>query len=219
MTEIKYATIKRDGLEDEKVYFTDEALREKINTKQQKLIAGRGLKLKGNTLSLSDNISGSSNIKYFTVSGLRSCYSYEGCEIYEGSSYAKLDVEFAYFGNPQLFIEYVNTYSGSDTNYSYLNFVDDVESGFEPNKEKATSAISALAETEDDYFCLLPLRVTSGSYTREVIGYRTGSIEACMFAGWYYDYYGTKQTNSDNKIIARNDLDNIIPIIWKQFAS
>lgn len=219
MTEIKYATIKRDGLEDKKVYFTDEVLREKINTKQQKLIAGRGIKLNGNILSLSDSVSGGSNVKYFTVSGLRSCYSYEGCEIYEGSSYAKLDVEFAYFGNPQLFIEYVNTYSGNGTNYSYLDFVDGVESGFEPNKEKATSAISALAETEDDYFCLLPLRVTSGSYTREVIGYSTGSIEACMFAGWYYDYYGTKQTNSDNKIIARNDSDNIIPIIWKQFAS
>lgn len=219
MTEIKYATIKRDGLEDEKVYFTDEVLREKINTKQQKLIAGRGIKLNGNILSLSDSVSGGSNVKYFTVSGLRSCFSYEGCEIYEGSGYAKLDVEFAYFGNPQLFIEYVNTYSGNGTNYSYLNFVDGVGSGFEPNKEKATSAISALAKTEDDYFCLFPLRVTSGSYTREVIGYSTGSIEACMFAGWYYDYYGTKQTNSDNKIIARNDSDNIIPIIWKQFAS
>ena len=219
MTEIKYATIKRDGLEDKKVYFTDEALRGELNTKQKKLTAGRGLKLNGNILSLSDSVSGGSNVKYFTVSGLRSCYSYEGCEMYEGSSYAKLDVEFAYFGNPQLFIEYVNTYSDSGTNYSYLNFVDGVESGFEPNKQKAISAISTLGETEDDYFCLLPLRVTSGSYTREVVGYSTGSIEACMFAGWYYDYYGAKQTNSDNKIIARNDSDNIIPIIWKQFAS
>ena len=29
MTEIKYATIKRDGLEDEKVYFTDEVFKRK----------------------------------------------------------------------------------------------------------------------------------------------------------------------------------------------
>lgn len=205
MTEIKYATIKRDGLEDEKVYFTDEVLREKINTKQQKLIAGRGLKLKGNILSLSDNISGNSNIKYFTVRGLKSCYSYE-----------ELDVEFAYFGNPQLFVEYVR---GNGTDYIYLNFVDGVESGFEPNKEKATSAISALGETEDDYFCLLPLRVTSGSYTREVVGYSTGSIEACMFARWRYDYYGVKQPNSDGAITASTASSDIIPIIWKQFAN
>lgn len=216
MTEIKYATIKRDGLEDEKVYFTDEVLREKINTKQQKLIAGRGIKLNGNILSLSDSVSSGSNAKYFTVSGLRSCFSYEGCEMYEGSNYAKLDVEFAYFGNPQLFVEYVR---GNGTNYTYLNFVDGVESGFEPNKEKATSAISALAETEDDYFCLLPLRVTSGSYTREVVGYSTGSIEACMFARWRYDYYGVKQPNSDGAISASTDSSDIIPIIWKQFAS
>lgn len=218
MTEIKYATIKRDGLEDKKVYFTDEALRGELSTKQKKLTAGRGLKLKGNTLSLSDSVSSGSNAKYFTVSGLRSCFSYEGCEMYEGSNYAKLDVEFAYFGNPQLFIEYVR-FSGSGTNYSYLNFVDGVEGGFEPNRQKATSAISALGGTEDDYFCLLPLRVTSGSYAREVVGYSTGSIEACMFARWYYDNYGVKQPNSNNEISARNDSGNIIPIIWKQFAS
>lgn len=216
MTEIKYATIKRDKIEDEKVYFVDEALRENISTKQEKLTAGRGLKLNGNILSLSDSVSSGSNAKYFTVSGLRSCYSYEGCEMYEGSSYAKLDVEFVYFGNPQLFVEYVR---GNGTNYIYLNFVDDVESGFEPNKEKATSAISALGETEDDYFCLLPLRVTSGSYTREVDGYSTGSIEACMFARWCYDYYGVKQPNSDGEISASTSSRDIIPIIWKQFAS
>ena len=216
MTEIKYATIKRDKIEDEKVYFVDEALRENISTKQEKLTAGRGLKLNGNILSLSDSVSSGSNAKYFTVSGLRSCYSYEGCEMYEGSSYAKLDVEFVYFGNPQLFVEYVR---GNGTNYIYLNFVDDVESGFEPNKEKATSAISALGETEDDYFCLLPLRVTSGSYTREVVGYSTGSIEACMFARWCYDYYGVKQPNSDGEISASTNSRDIIPIIWKQFAS
>lgn len=216
MTEIKYATIKRDKIEDEKVYFVDEALRENISTKQEKLTAGRGLKLNGNILSLSDSVSSGSNAKYFTVSGLRSCYSYEGCEMYEGSSYAKLDVEFVYFGNPQLFVEYVR---GNGTNYIYLNFVDDVESGFEPNKEKATSAISALGETEDDYFCLLPLRVTSGSYTREVDGYSTGSIEACMFARWCYDYYGVKQPNSDGEISASTNSRDIIPIIWKQFAS
>ena len=216
MTEIKYATIKRDKIEDEKVYFVDEALRENISTKQEKLTAGRGLKLNGNILSLSDSVSSGSNAKYFTVSGLRSCYSYEGCEMYEGSSYAKLDVEFVYFGNPQLFVEYVR---GNGTNYIYLNFVDDVESGFEPNKEKATSAISALGETEDDYFCLLPLRVTSGSYTREVVGYSTGSIEACMFARWCYDYYGVKQPNSDGEISASTNSSDIIPIIWKQFAS
>lgn len=216
MTEIKYATIKRDKLEDEKVYFVDEALRENISTKQKKLTAGRGLKLNGNILSLSDSVSSGSNAKYFTVSGLRSCYSYEGCEMYEGSSYAKLNVEFAYFGNPQLFIEYVR---GGGTNYTYLNFVDGVESGFDPNKEKAISAISVLGETEDDYFCLLPLRVTSGSYTREVTGYSTGSIEACMFARWCYDYYGVKQPNSNNEIVANTDSGNIIPIIWKQFAS
>lgn len=216
MTEIKYATIKRDKIEDEKVYFVDEALRENINTKQKKLTAGRGLKLNGNILSLSDSVSSGSNAKYFTVSGLRSCFSYEGCEMYEGSNYAKLDVEFAYFGNPQLFVEYVR---GNGTNYTYLNFVDGVESGFEPNKEKATSAISALGETEDDYFCLLPLRVTSGRYTREVVGYSTGSIEACMFARWCYDYYGVKQPNSDGAISASTDSSDIIPIIWKQFAS
>ena len=106
MTEIKYATIKRDKLEDEKVYFVDEALRGELSTKQKKLTAGRGLKLNGNILSLSDSVSSGSNAKYFTVSGLRSCFSYEGCEMYEGSNYAKLDVEFAYFGNPQLFVEY-----------------------------------------------------------------------------------------------------------------
>ena len=216
MTEIKYATIKRDKLEDEKVYFVDEALRGELSTKQKKLTVGRGLKLNGNILSLSDSVSSGSNAKYFTVSGLRSCFSYEGCEMYEGSNYAKLDVEFAYFGNPQLFVEYVR---GNGTNYTYLSFVDGVESGFEPNKEKATSAISALGETKDDYFCLLPLRVTSGRYTREVVGYSTGSIEACMFARWCYDYYGVKQPNSDGAISASTDSCNIIPIIWKQFAS
>ena len=100
-----------------------------------------------------------------------------------------------------------------------MNFVDGVEIGFDPNKEKAISAISVLGGTEDDYFCLLPLRVTSGSYMREVVGYSTGSIEACMFARWCYDYYGVKQPNSNGEISASTDSCNIIPIIWKQFAS
>lgn len=217
-TKIQYV-VKENG---ERVYFKDSEATEIIeNTKQKKLIAGRGLKLNGNVLSLADNISGSSNVKYFTVSGLRGSYSYEGCEMYEGSYQAKLDVEFAYFGNPQLFIEYVNTYNGGSTNYSYLNFVDGVEGGFEPNKQKAISAISTLGETEDDYFCLLPLRITSGSFIRESIGCRSCSsdMEACTFARWYYDNYCVKQPNSDNEIVASTYSNNILPIIWKQFAS
>lgn len=221
-TKIQYV-VKESG---ERVYFKDSEATEIIeNTKQKKLIAGRGLKLNGNVLSLADNIGGGSGIKYFTVNDMLSHSSYEGAETYGDTNYSKMTVEFAYLGNPQLFTEYVNTHEESDYNYnSYVNFgfVSEINSSTgSPNKQKILDVVSTLEVTDDDYFCVFPLRVTSGSFMREVNGYKSGYsdiVEACMFARWYYDNYGVKQPNSNNEIEGSTYTNNILPIIWKHFA-
>lgn len=222
-TKIQYV-VKESG---ERVYFKDSEATEIIeNTKQKKLIAGRGLKLNGNVLSLADNISGGSNLKYFTVNDMLSHSSYEGAETYGDTGYSKMTVEFAYLGNPQLFTEYVNTHEESnydDRCYMNFGFVSEIDSNTgSPNKQKVLDVVSTLEATDDDYFCVFPLRVTSGrSFMREVNGYKSGSsddIEACMFARWYYDNYCVKQYNSDNEITASTYSNNILPIIWKHFA-
>ena len=224
MTEIKYATIKRDKVEDEKVYFADEFLRESLNTKQKKLVAGRGLKLNGNVLSLADNVGGGSDLKYFTISNMKSGNSYDGAETYEDTSYAKITVEFAYLGNPQLFTEYVNTHEESDyDNNRYMNFgfISEIDySTGSPNKQKVLDVVSTLEATDDDYFCVFPLRVISGEFHRDVTGYHEHSsdMEACLFARYSYDEYGAKQPNSDNKVEATTYASNITPIIWKHLA-
>lgn len=221
-TKIQYV-VKESG---ERVYFKDSEATEIIeNTKQKKLIAGRGLKLNGNVLSLADNIGGGSDVKYFTVNDMLSHSSYEGAETYGDTGYSKMTVEFAYLGNPQLFTEYVNTHEESNYNdkcYMNFGFVSEIDSNTgSPNKQKVLDVVSTLEATDDDYFCVFPLRVTSGSFMREVNGYKSGSsdeIEACMFARWYYDYYCVKQYNSNNEITASTYSNNILPIIWKHFA-
>ena len=220
-TKIQYV-VKESG---ERVYFKDSEATEIIeNTKQKKLIAGRGLKLNGNVLSLADNIGGGSDIKYFTVNDMLSHSSYEGAETYGDTNYSKMTVEFAYLGNPQLFTEYVNTHEESgynDNRYMNFGFVSEIDSNTgSPNKQKVLDIVSTLEATDDDYFCVFPLRVTSGSFMREVNGYKRGSsdIEACMFARWYYDNYCVKQPNSNDEISASTYSNNILPIIWKHFA-
>lgn len=219
-TKIQYV-VKESG---ERVYFKDSEAAEIIeNTKQKKLIAGRGLKLNGNVLSLADNIGGGSDLKYFTVNDMLANSSYEGAETYGDEGYSKITVEFAYLGNPQLFTEYVNTHEESYySGYMNFGFVYEIDgSTGSPNKQKVLDVVSTLEATDDDYFCVFPLRVTSGSFMREVFGYKSDSsnIEACMFARWYYDNYGVKQYNSDNEITASTYSYNILPIIWKHFAS
>ena len=220
-TKIQYV-VKESG---ERVYFKDSEATEIIeNTKQKKLIAGRGLKLNGNVLSLADNIGGGSNLKYFTVNDMLSHSSYEGAETYGDTGYSKMTVEFAYLGNPQLFTEYVNTHEESnydDKRYMNFGFVSEIDSNTgSPNKQKVLDVVSTLEATDDDYFCVFPLRVTSGrSFMREVNGYKSGSsddIEACKFADWYIDYYGERQQL--NEITASTYSNNILPIIWKHFA-
>ena len=222
MTEIKYATVKRDYEEDEKVYFADEFLRESLNAKQKKLVAGRGLKLNGNVLSLADNVSGGSDLKYFNISDMKSHSNYDGAEAYEDTNYAKMTVEFAYLGNPQLFIEYVNTHEEYDySRYMNFGFVSEIDSSTgSPNKQKVLDVVSTLEATDDDYFCVFPLRVTSGEFHRDVTGYyeHSSDMEACLFARYSYDEYGAKQPNSDNKVEATTYASNITPIIWKHLA-
>lgn len=222
MTEIKYATVKRDYEEDEKVYFADEFLRESLNAKQKKLVAGRGLKLNGNVLSLAANVSGGSDLKYFTISDMKSHSNYEGAEAYEDTNYAKMTVEFAYLGNPQLFTEYVNTHEEYDySRYMNFGFVSEIDSSTgSPNKQKVLDVVSTLEATDDDYFCVFPLRVISGEFHRDVTGYyeHSSDMEACLFARYSYDEYGAKQPNSDNKVEATTYASNITPIIWKHLA-
>lgn len=224
-TKIQYV-VKESG---ERVYFKDSEATEIIeNTKQKKLIAGRGLKLNGNVLSLADNIGGSSGIKYFTVNDMLSHSSYEGAETYGDTNYSKMTVEFAYLGNPQLFTEYVNTHEESDYNgnhymsfYMNFGFVSEIDTNTgSPNKQKILDVVSTLEATDDDYFCVFPLRVISGSFMREVNGYKSGysDMEACLFARWCYDSYGVKQPNSNNEIEGNTYTNNILPIIWRHFA-
>lgn len=223
-TKIQYV-VKESG---ERVYFKDSEATEIIeNTKQKKLIAGRGLKLNGNILSLADNIGGGSNIKYFTVNDMLSHSSYEGAETYGDTDYSKMTVEFAYLGNPQLFIEYVNTHEESDYDgnhymnfYMSFGFVSEIDSNTgSPNKQKALDVVSTLEATDDDYFCVFPLRIISGEFHRDVTGYSSSSdMEACLFARWCYDNYGVKQPNSNNEIEGNTYSNNILPIIWRHFA-
>ena len=146
---------------NETIYFKDSKARETLEGKQKKITAGRGLKLVGNTLSLADNISSGSNLKYFTIDGLLSSSSYEGAEkeLIEGSTYSKFSVQFTYLGNPQVFINYAN--QGSHE-YATLRFINELSSSIETNVQKAVEAISNLETTGDDYFCLIPVRVISG---------------------------------------------------------
>ena len=136
---------------NETIYFKDSKAREILEGKQKKLKAGRGLKLVGNTLSLADNISSGSNLKYFTIDGLLSSSSYEGAETesIEGSTYSKFSVQFTYLGNPQIFVNYANQ---SSHEYATLRFIDELSSSIESNVQKATEAISNLEATGDDYF-------------------------------------------------------------------
>jgi hypothetical protein len=219
-TKIQYV-VKENG---ERVYFKDSEATEIIeNTKQKKLIAGRGLKLNGNVLSLADNIGGGSDLKYFTVNDMLSHSSYEGAETYGDTNYSKMTVEFAYLGNPQLFTEYVNTHEESDyddNRYMNFGFVSEIDSNTgSPNKQKVLDVVSTLETTDDDYFCVFPLRVISGEFHRDVTGYSSSSdMEACLFAKYSYDEYGAKQPNEDNKVEATTVASNITPIIWKHFA-
>lgn len=201
---------------NETIYFKDSKAREVLEGKQKKITAGRGLKLVGNTLSLADNISSGSNLKYFTIDGLLSNSSYEGAETesIEGSTYSKFSVQFTYLGNPQIFVNYTN--QGSHE-YATLKFINELSSSIESNVQKAAEAISNLEATDDDYFCLIPVRVISGEFLREIEGYdRDNNFEACYFADWYIDYYGERQQL--NEIQGSTDSSSIIPIIWKHFA-
>ena len=201
---------------NETIYFKDSKARETLEGKQKKITAGRGLKLVGNTLSLADNISSGSNLKYFTIDGLLSSSSYEGAEkeLIEGSTYSKFSVQFTYLGNPQVFINYAN--QGSHE-YATLRFINELSSSIETNVQKAVEAISNLEATGDDYFCLIPVRVISGEFSREIKGYdRNGNFEACNFADWYIDHYGERQQLSE--IQGDTNSSGIIQIIWKYLA-
>lgn len=204
-----------DEYGNEEVYFKDLNAREVLEGKQKKLKAGRGLKLVGNTLSLADTAAGGSGLKYFTVDGLLSETSYEGAEteVIEDKTYSKFSVQFTYLGNPQIFINYVNQDSHE---YAALKFIDELSSEIETNKQKAVEAISSLEATDDDYFCLIPVRVISGEFSREVKGYNDGNIEACYFADWYIDVYGDRQLYSE--IQGTTDPGTIIPVVWKYLA-
>ena len=71
--------------------------------------------------------------------------------------------------------------------------------------------------TADDYFCLIPVRVISGEFLREIEGYNeNGNFEACNFADWSIDYYGER--NQLDEIQGSTDSSSIIRIIWKYFA-
>lgn len=217
-TEIEFFKRSGDSSNDymeEVIYFSDKNAREEIQGKQKKLVAGRGLKLVGNTLSLADDISSGSSLKYFTVDGLLSKSSYEGAEteVIEDKTYSKFSVQFTYLGNPQVFINYANQDSHE---YATLKFVSELSSGVEANKQKAVEAISNLEATDDDYFCLIPVRVISGELSREVKGYNDGNLEACYFADWYIDEYGERQSHSN--IQGATDPETIIPAIWKYLA-
>ena len=205
----------QNNYRDETIYFKDRKAREILEGKQKKLTAGRGLKLVGNTISLADDISGGSGLKYFTVEGLLSETLYEGAEteVIEDKTYSKFGVEFTYFGNPQIFVNYANQDSHDSAT---LKFITELSSGVEANKQKAIEAISSLETTADDYFCLIPIRVISGEVSREVNGYNDGNLEACYFADWSLNEYGERVQNSE--INASNDTSNIIPVIWKYFA-
>lgn len=201
---------------DETIYFKDSKAREVLEGKQKKITAGRGLKLVGNTLSLTDDISGGSNLKYFTIDGLLSGSSYQGAEteLIEGRTYSKFSVQFTYFGNPQIFVNYAN--QGSHE-YATLRFINELSSSIETNVQKAVEAISNLEATDDDYFCLIPVRVISGEFSREIKGYdRNNNFEACSFADWYIDHYGVRQQLSE--IQGSTNSNSVIPIIWKYFA-
>ena len=201
---------------NEEVYFKDLNAREALEGKQKKLKAGRGLKLVGNTLSLADTAGGGSGLKYFTVDGLLSESSYEGAEteVIEDVTYSKFSVQFTYLGNPQIFINYANQ---DYCEYATPKFIEELSSGVEANKQKMVEAISSLEATDDDYFCLIPVRVISGEFSREVKGYNyNGDIEACYFADWYIDDYGEKQLHSE--IQGATDPETIIPAIWKYLA-
>lgn len=215
-TKIEFFKANTYNNEDIEVYFKDTKAREVLEGKQKKITAGRGLKLIGNTLSLADNISSGSNLKYFTIDGLLSSSSYEGTEteLIEGSTYSKFNVQFTYLGNPQIFINYAN--QGSHE-YATLKFINELSSTVESNTQKAVEAISNLGATSDDYFCLIPVRVISGEFSREIKGYdRDGNFEACNFADWYIDNYDERQQLSE--IQGSTYSNNIIPIIWKHFA-
>ena len=201
---------------NETIYFKDSKARETLEGKQKKITAGRGLKLVGNTLSLADDISGGSNLKYFTIDGLLSNSSYEGAETesIEGSTYSKFSVQFTYLGNPQIFVNYTN--QGSHE-YATLKFINELSSSIESNTQKAAEAISNLEATNDDYFCLIPVRVISGEFSREIKGYdRNGNFEACNFADWYIDHYGERQQLSE--IQGSTNESSVIQFIWKYFA-
>jgi hypothetical protein len=205
----------QNNYRNETIYFKDSKARETLEGKQKKLTAGRGLKLVGNTLSLADDISSGSSLKYFTVDGLLGEGYYEGAETVEidDKQYSKFSVQFTYLGNPQVFINYANQDSHE---YATLKFVSELSSGVEVNKQKAVEAISNLEATDDDYFCLIPVRVISGELSREVKGYNDGNIEACFFADWYIDEYGEKQSYSE--IQGSTYSDAILPVIWKYLA-
>lgn len=205
----------QNNYRNETIYFKDSKARETLEGKQKKLTAGRGLKLVGNTLSLADDISSGSSLKYFTVDGLLGEGYYEGAETVEidDKQYSKFSVQFTYLGNPQVFTNYANQDSHE---YATLNFVSELSSGVEANKQKAVEAISSLEATDDDYFCLIPVRVISGELSREVKGYNGGNIEACFFADWYIDDYGERQSHSN--IQGATDPETIIPAIWKYLA-
>lgn len=205
----------QNNYRNETIYFKDSKARETLEGKQKKLTAGRGLKLVGNTLSLADDISSGSSLKYFTVDGLLGEGYYEGAETVEidDKQYSKFSVQFTYLGNPQVFINYANQDSHE---YATLKFVSELSSGVEANKQKAVEAISNLEATDDDYFCLIPVRVISGELSREVKGYNDGNLEACYFADWYIDDYGERQSHSN--IQGATDPETIIPAIWKYLA-
>ena len=216
----KISFFKRPGdyqnnYRNETIYFKDSKARETLEGKQKKITAGRGLKLVGNTLSLADTAAGGSGLKYFTVDGLLSKTSYEGAEteVIEDKTYSKFSVQFTYLGNPQIFINYANQDSHE---YATLKFIDELSSEIEANKQKAVEAISNLEATDDDYFCLIPVRVISGELSREVKGYNDGNIEACFFADWYIDEYDERQSYSE--IQGTTDPGTIIPVIWKYLA-
>ena len=212
-TKIQYV-VKESG---ERVYFKDSEATEIIeNTKQKKITAGRGLKLVGNKLSLADDISGGSSLKYFTIDGLLSSSSYDGVEteLIEGSTYSKFSVQFTYLGNPQIFINYA---SQSSHEYATLRFINELSSSIETNVQKAVEAISNLEATNDDYFCLIPVIVISGEFSREIKGYNSdGNLEACSFADWYIDYYGERQQLGE--IQGSIDSSSIIQFVWKHLA-
>lgn len=227
-TEIEFFKRAGDSSNDyieEVIYFSDKNAREEIQGKQKKLVAGRGLKISGNMISLADDIGGGgANVKYVTIDNLLGDGYSDGqeTEVIDNNTYGKYAVQFAYIGNPKIFLDCADAMETNESADEYsdmtaLNFVSEIAYN-STNRQRAKAAIAELDETKDDYFLLLAVRVSSGSFLRNINGIASDydKLEGGYFADWYYDSYGERIQRE--AITSSNYKSDIIPAIWRYFA-